>query len=80
MLERNEHNNKKTNELNIIANYINPYILGITESNNDMPDDELGVAGYVVFRNDGKERRGWGGECYYTPRRLYQNMKYSYNI
>ena len=68
---------KKT-ELNIMVDDIKTYIIGITESwaNNDIPDAELGLEGYVMFR---KDRMGKGEEgFYYTSRKLYQHMKYSY--
>ena len=59
--------NKKT-ELNIMVDDIKPHIIGITESwaNNDITDAELGLEGYVMFR------------FYYTSRKVYQHMKYSY--
>ena len=43
--------NKKT-ELNIMVDDIKPHILGITESwaNNDITDAELGLEGYVMFK------------------------------
>ena len=69
--------NKKI-ELNIMVDDIKPHIIGITESwaNNDITDAELGLEGYVMFRKDrmlkGEE------EFYYTSRKLYQHMKYSY--
>ena len=69
----------KKNELNIMVDdNIKPHIIGITESwaNNDITDAELGLEGYVMFR---KDRMGKGEEkCYYTSRKLYQHMKYSY--
>ena len=39
---------------------IKPHIIGITESwgNNDIPDAELGLEGYVMFRKDRIGRRG----------------------
>ena len=42
----------KKNELNIMAENINPHITGITESwaNKDITDAELGLTGYVMFR------------------------------
>ena len=69
--------NKKS-ELNIMVDDIKPHIIGITESwaNNDITDAELGLEGYVMFR---KDRMGKGDEeFYYTSRKLYQHMKYSY--
>ena len=68
----------KKNELNIMVDEIKPHIIGITESwaNNDVTDAELGLEGYVMFRKDRIGRRGEG--CYYTSRKLYQHMKYSY--
>ena len=53
--------NKKT-ELNIMADYIKPHIIGITESwaNNYITDAELGLEGYVMFRKDIMGRRGGG--------------------
>ena len=53
--------NKKT-ELNIMVDDINSHIIGITEywANNDITDDELGLAGYVMFRKDRMGRRGGG--------------------
>ena len=57
---------------------IKPNIIGIIESlaNNDITDVELGLEGYVMFRKDIIGRRGQ--EFYYTSRKLYQHMKYSY--
>ena len=51
--------------------------IGITESsaNNDITDAELGLERYVMFRKDREEEEE---ECYYTSRKLYQHMKYSY--
>ena len=68
---------KKT-ELNIMVDDIKPHIIGITESwaNNDITDAELGLEGYVMFRKDRMGRRGGG--VYYTSRKVYQHMKYSY--
>ena len=68
----------KNNELNIMVSEIKPHIIGITESwtNNDITDAELGLEGYVMFRKDIVGRRG--DECYYTSRKLYQHMNYSY--
>ena len=69
--------NKKS-ELNIMVDDIKPHIIGITESwaNNDITDAELGLEGYVMFR---KDRMGKGEEeFYYTSRKRYQHMKYSY--
>ena len=68
---------KKT-ELNIMVDDIKPHIIGITESwaNNDITDAELGLEGYVMFRKDRMGRRE--EEFYYTSRKLYQHMKYSY--
>ena len=53
--------NKKT-ELNIMVDDIKPHIIGITESwaNNDITNAELGLEGYVMFRNDRIGRRGGG--------------------
>ena len=67
----------KKNELNIMVEDIKPHIIGITESwaNSDITDAELGLEGYVMFRKDRIEE---GEECYYTSRKLYQHMKYSY--
>ena len=41
---------------------IKPHIIGITESwaNNDIPDAELGLEGYAMFRKDRMGRRGGG--------------------
>ena len=52
----------KRNELNIMVEYIDPHIIGITESwaNTDMTDAELGLPGYVMFRTDRIGRRGGG--------------------
>ena len=68
----------KKNELNIMVDDIKPHIIGITESwaNVDITDADLGLEGYVMFRKDRMGRRK--GECYYTSRKLYQHMKYSY--
>ena len=68
----------KKNELNIMVDGVQPHIIGITESwaNNDITDAELGLEVYVMFRKDRIGRRG--GECYYTSRKLFQHMKYSY--
>ena len=48
------------NELNIMVDDIKPHIIGVTESRayNDITDAELGLEGYVMFRNDriGKRR------------------------
>ena len=40
---------------------IKPHIIGITESwaNNDITDAELGLEGYVMFRNGKKGRRSF---------------------
>ena len=39
-----------------------PHIIGIAESwaNKDITDAELGLEGYVMFRNDRMGRRGGG--------------------
>ena len=39
-------------ELNIMVDEIKPHIIGITESwaNNDITDAELGLEGYVMFK------------------------------
>ena len=68
----------KKNELNIMVEDIKPHIIGITESwaNSDITDAELGLEGYVMFRKDRIEEGE--EECYYTSRKLYQHMKYSY--
>ena len=57
----------KKNELNIMVDDIKPHIIGITESwaNNDIPDAELGLEGYVMFRKDIIGRRGGGGVLLY---------------
>ena len=41
---------------------IDPHVIGITESwaNEDIVDAELALTGYVMFRNDRRERRGGG--------------------
>ena len=41
---------------------IDPHVIGITESwaNEDIVDVELALTGYVMFRKDGRERRGGG--------------------
>ena len=43
----------KKNELNIMVEDIDPYIIGITESraNTDITDAELGLTGYIMFRS-----------------------------
>ena len=48
--------------LNIMVDDIKPHIIGITESwaNNDIPDAEMGLEGYVMFRKDRMGRRGGG--------------------
>ena len=53
--------NTKT-ELNIMVDYIKPHIIEITESwaNDDIKDAELGLEGYVMFKNDRMGRRGGG--------------------
>ena len=45
-----------------MVDYIKTHIIGITESwtNNYIPDAELGLAGYVMFRKDKMGRRGGG--------------------
>ena len=70
--------NKKT-ELNIMVDDIKPHIIGITESwaNNDITDDELGLAGYVMFRKDRMGRRGCG-VLLYIKENVPAYMKYSY--
>ena len=52
----------KRNELNIMVEDIDPYIIGITESwaTTDISDAELGMTGYVMFRKDRLGRRGGG--------------------
>ena len=42
----------KKHELNIMVDDIDPHIIGIIESwaNIDIPDVELGLTGYVMFR------------------------------
>ena len=52
----------KKNELNIMVEYIDTHIIGITESwaNSDITDAELGLTGYVMFRRDQIGRRGGG--------------------
>ena len=47
-----EHSKK--NELNIMVEYIDPHIIGITESraNVDITDAELGLRRYVMFKRD----------------------------
>ena len=44
----------KRNELNIMAENIDPHLIGITESwaITDISDAELGMTGYVMFRKD----------------------------
>ena len=46
--------------------YIDPHVIGITESwaNEDIVDAELALTGYVMFRKDRRERRG-GGVIFY---------------
>ena len=50
----------KRNELNIMVEDIDPYIIGITESwaTTDISDAELGMPGYVMFSKDRLGRRG----------------------
>ena len=52
----------KKNELDIMVDEIKPHIISITESwaNNDITDGELGLEGYVMFRNDRMGKRGGG--------------------
>ena len=52
----------KRNELNIMVEDIDPHIIGITESwaTPDISDAELGMTGYVMFREDRLGRRGGG--------------------
>ena len=52
----------KKNELNIMVEDIDPYIIGIPESwvNTDVTYAELGLTGYVMFRRDRIGRRGGG--------------------
>ena len=52
----------KKNELNIMVEYIDPHIIGNTESwaNTDIKDAKLGMTGYVMFRRDRIGRRGRG--------------------
>ena len=65
----------KKNELNIMADDIQPHIIGITESwaNNDITDAGLGLEGNVML---GKTELEEGEEeCYYTSRKLYQHVQ-----
>ena len=41
------------NQLNIVAEDIDPRIIEITESRANKKDAELGLAGYVMFRKEG---------------------------
>ena len=52
----------KKNELNIMVEDIDPYIIGKTESwaNTDITDAELELTGYVIFRRYRIGRRGGG--------------------
>ena len=52
----------KRNELNILVEDIDPYIIGITESwaTTDISDAELGMTGNVMFKKDRLGRRGGG--------------------
>ena len=52
----------KKNELYIMVDEIKTHIIGITESweNDDITDAELGLEGYVMFREDRMGRRGGG--------------------
>ena len=52
----------KRNELNITVEYIDPHIIGITESwaTTDISDAELGMTEYVMFRKYRIGRRGGG--------------------
>ena len=52
----------KKNELNIMVGYIDPHIIGITESwaNTDITDAELGLTVYVMLWKDRIGRRGRG--------------------
>ena len=65
----------KKNELNIMVEDINPYIIGITESwaNTDITDAELGLTGYVMFSRDRIERRE--EELFYMLKNLFGLMK-----
>ena len=65
----------KKNELNIMADDIQPHIIGITESwaNNDITDAGFGLEGNVML---GKTELEEGEEeCYYTSRKLYQHVQ-----
>ena len=68
----------KKDELNSMVDDIKPHIIGIPETwaNNDITDAELGLEGYAMFRKDRMGRRE--EEYYYTSRKIYQHMKYSY--
>ena len=52
----------KKNELNMMAENIDPHIIGITKSwsNKDIADVELELTGYIMFRRDRIGRRGGG--------------------
>ena len=52
----------KKNEINIMAEDINPLIISITKSwaNKDISDAELGLTGYIMFMRDRTGRRGGG--------------------
>ena len=49
----------KRNELNIVVEDIDPYVIGITESwvTLYISDAELGMTGFVMFRKDRLGRR-----------------------
>ena len=65
----------KRNELNIMVEDTDPYIIGITESwaNKDIIDAELGLNGYAMFRKDRIGRRGGGAILYIKKQFRHMN-------
>ena len=65
----------KTNELNMMAEDIDPHIIGTTGSwaKTDITDTELGLTGYLTFRRDRIGRRG--GKLFYTLNNIFRLMK-----
>ena len=67
----------KKNELNIMVQNIDLYIIGLTESwaNKDISDAELGLTGYIMFRRDRRGRRGGGVILYIKESILAYKIK-----
>ena len=55
----------KIDELRIIANEMNPSVIGLTETkiDNSVNDEEIKITGYNLERSD-RDRRGGGVACY----------------